>query len=169
MGSITVTRIATFATLLLASAATLPAAAPLGNVAGHCTFDKTKNVTFVDGVALPGTSFLDSKEHVTLVYVSSTPLSAFHPDLFVDPGDGRIRGTGGGTGGASGGDACQMTFDVPLVADYGAGNALPADGGEPGAAMRALWTSGKYKILVATDIAEMRHRAVTGSAPTAAV
>ena len=186
------TRIVMFSALLLASAATLAAAGPLGNVSGHCTFDKTKKVTFVDGLALAGYAFLNSKEQVTLVRVSSIPLSAFHPDLFVDPSEaldafssdivtleidrngrlqglgpsgsfrsgfaftggavknGRISGTVSGTGGGADGDACQITFDVPLVADYGAGKPLPPDGGDPGTAMRSFWSSLKNDDSAAT-------------------
>ena len=63
---------------------------------------------------------------------------------------GRISGTVGGTGGAADGDACKLTFDVPLVPEYGAGKTLPADGGEPGTAMRSLWTSLKNEDSAAT-------------------
>lgn len=55
--------------------------------------------------------------------------------------DGRVSGTVSGTGGATGGDTCRITFDVPFIGDYGTGKPLPADGGEPGQAVRALWTS----------------------------
>ncbi|MFI5143230.1 MAG: hypothetical protein ACHQHM_04300, partial [Thermoanaerobaculales bacterium] len=64
--------------------------------------------------------------------------------------NGRISGTVSGTGGAQGGDTCQITFDVPIVADYGAGKPLPPDGGEPGQAMRALWASLKNEDSAAT-------------------
>jgi hypothetical protein len=173
-------------------------AATLGKVSGGCTFDKKRAVKFVDGVALSGQSFLDDKKPVTLVRVSTLPLGAFRPDLFVDPSveldgmssgpvkayniitleldmsgsiqglgpsgsfrtgwtstggilkNGRISGTVNGTGGARDEDACQITFDVPLVGDYGAGKPLPSDGGEPGKAMRALWASLKNEDSAAT-------------------
>lgn len=64
--------------------------------------------------------------------------------------NGRISGTVSGTGGARDDDTCQITFDVPIVADYGAGKPLPPDGGEPGQAMRALWTSLKNEDSAAT-------------------
>ena len=64
--------------------------------------------------------------------------------------NGRVSGTVSGTGGVSDSDTCQITFDVPLVGDYGVGKPLPADGGEPGQAMRALWTSLKNEDSAAT-------------------
>ena len=155
---------------------------------GSCTFD-THVVKFVDGLALPGHSFFDDTEPATAVYLSTSPLKAFNPDLYVDPasalsamsrGDGksvnlitviidrngkleglgpsgsvstgfhftggtakngRIAGHITGSGGARDESTCDATFDVPLAGNYGAGKPLPADGGEPGNAMRALWTS----------------------------
>ena len=64
--------------------------------------------------------------------------------------NGRVSGTVSGTGGATGGDTCRITFDVPFVGDYGVGKPLPADGGEPGQAMRSLWTSVKNEDSAAT-------------------
>ncbi len=64
--------------------------------------------------------------------------------------NGRVSGTVSGTGGARDGDTCQITFDVPLVGDYGVGKPLPADGGEPGQAMRSLWTAAKNEDSAAT-------------------
>jgi hypothetical protein len=64
--------------------------------------------------------------------------------------NGRVSGTVSGTGGARDDDTCQITFDVPLAGDYGVGKPLPADGGEPGQAMRSLWTSLKNEDSAAT-------------------
>jgi hypothetical protein len=64
--------------------------------------------------------------------------------------NGRVSGTVSGTGGARDADTCQITFDVPLLGDYGVGKPLPADGSEPGQAMRSLWTSVKNEDSAAT-------------------
>ncbi len=161
----------------------------LGTASGSCTFDKKPTVKFVDGVALPGHSFFDDSEPATAVYLSTSTLSAFRPDDYVDPvsglnsmtigpgkamniitvtidkngklesvgprgsystgfgfsggavKNGRISGKLSGTGGARDESACEVTFDVPLLGVYGPGKSLPADGGEPGGVMRALWSS----------------------------